>query len=472
MNKIYPSKNSKKLDKQQNHNKNSKELSCSTNRIKKSPHCDTNGIPSNSVSDEMEILKNSKKTGLEDVLFTPREILLNNIKNIFKREFPNICLSDFDISRIIYDNQKFIKDDFLHARKVSGNLRPDLLVLMKTIYNIQSLTIYDEKLKKMVITSQILNRIKKDVRKTVVDFIFSNPYDIMYVKQDNRTKFQKDTNFWRPEFELFLDLWYAASLNYKRPITIRTFQKKIGNPAFSTPTKIGLCNTKYFYKLFKKLPHIFPNISQDDLKQLHDNLKKYIKIRNLSEVYHDYSIYWDDEVTKKAQITILLLRDLGLEILTLETIPSISFNKCLDLHDSSKYQRHHIFSNDKCSIDPKRLVLSVLNTHTSLEGLTNIIIDLITVRIKWNDFCPQFYLNNINNAQLLWKEFLKRRNDIINNSIEYFFRTYYPDVVNRFYNNVPNDLLEFEIKQVIQDWIKDGNPKPILPKYLDNLLIE
>lgn len=152
-------------------------------------------------------------------------------------------------------------------------------------------------------------------------------------------------------------------------------------------------------------------------------------------------------------------------------IPSISFNKCFDLHDSSKYQRHHIFTNDKDSIDPNRLVLSVLNTHTSLEGLTDIIIDLITVRIKWNDFCPQFYLNNNTNAQLLWKEFLKRRNDIIDNGIEYFFRTYYPDVVDRFYNDVPNDLLEFEIKQVIQDWIKDGNPKPILPKYLDNLLI-
>ncbi|KPK32393.1 MAG: hypothetical protein AMS24_04315 [Chlamydiae bacterium SM23_39] len=471
MNKINPSKKSEKLEDQQIPNLDSEKLFCSINHIKKSPHCNANGIPSNSVLDEIEILKDSKKTRLEDVLYTPREILLNNIKDIFKKEFPNICLSDFDISMIIYNNQKFIKDDFLHARKVNGNLRPDLLVLMKIIYNIQSLTIDDEKLKKMVITSQILNRIKRDVRNTVIDFIFSNPYDIKYIKEDNRVKFQKDTNFWRPEFELFLDLWYSASLNYRGPITIRTFQKRIGNPAFSTPTKIGICNTKYFYKLFKKLPHIFPKISQDDLKLLHDNLKKYIKIRNLSEVYHDYSIYWDDEVTKKAQITILLLRDSGVEILTLETIPSISFNKYLDLHDSSKYQRHHIFTNDKDSIDPNRLVLSVLNTHTSLEGLTNIIIDLITERIKWNDFCPHFYLNNINNAQLLWKEFLKRRNDITDYGIEYFFRTYYPDVVNRFYNNVPNDLLEFEIKQVIQDWIKDGNPKPILPKYLENLLI-
>ena len=406
--------------------------------------------------------------------FSPREELINNISGVFENEFPDIDFSDFDVSRIIYNNHKFIKDDFLHSRKIKGNSRPDLLVLMKIIYHIQNLEINDlVNLKKLrVLTPLTIMRIKKDIRKIILSFIFRNPYSIKYIKQDNRTKFQRDTYFWKPEFELFLDLWYAASLNYKEPITIKTFQQKIGNPAFSTPTKIGKCNTKYFYKLFKKLPYMFPQISQDDLKQVHNNVKKYIKIRNLSEVYKDYSIYWDDEITKKAQITILILRDLGLEILTLEKILSISFNKNLDLHDSRKYQRHHIFTNDKEKIDPNRLVLSVLNSHTSLEGLQDLIIDLINERINWNDNCHQFYLNNIKNAQLLWKEFLKRQNDIIYNGVEYFFRTHYPDVVNRFYNDVPIDQLEFVIRQVIQDWVKDGNPIPVLPKYLHNLLIQ
>lgn len=406
--------------------------------------------------------------------FSPREELINNISGVFENEFPDIDFSDFDVSRIIYDNHKFLKDDFLHSRKIKANSRPDLLVLMKIIYHIQNLEINDlVNLKKLrVLTPLTIMRIKKDIRKIILSFIFRNPYSIKYIKQDNRTKFQRDTYFWKPEFELFLDLWYAASLNYKEPITIKTFQQKIGNPAFSTPTKIGKCNTKYFYKLFKKLPYMFPQISQDDLKQVHSNVKKYIKTRNLSEVYKDYSIYWDDEIIKKAQITILILRDLGLEILTLEKILSISFNKNLDLHDSRKYQRHHIFTNDKEKIDPNRLVLSVLNSHTSLEGLQDLIIDLINERINWNDDCPQFYLNNIKNAQLLWKEFLKRQNDIIYNGVEYFFRTYYPDVVNRFYNDVPIDQLEFVIRQVIQDWVKDGNPIPVLPKYLHNLLIQ
>ncbi|MFX0187126.1 MAG: hypothetical protein ACFE8A_05255 [Candidatus Hodarchaeota archaeon] len=399
---------------------------------------------------------------------SPREKLINNIRNVFEREFPDSQLSDFDISRIIYNDPKFIKDNFLHSRKIKRNSKPDLLVLMKIIYYIQSLSINDiAKFKKMKDnTTKILDNIKIDIRKIILDFIFDNPYSTKYIKQDNRTKHQRENNYWRPEFELFLDLWYAASLNNKEPITIKIFQQTIGNPAFSTPTKIGKCNPKYFYNLLKKMPSLFPQISLKDFKQVHRSVKNYIRIRNLRETYRNYSIYWEDELTKKGQITILLLRDLGVEVLTLKKIPSISFNKNLDLHDPIKYQRHHIFPNDKDSINPNRLVLAVLTSHTSLEGLTNLIISLIKDRIKSCDNIPQYYKNNIKNAQQLWNEFLKRRDIIKNMGIEYFFRTYYPDVVNRFYKNVPRGHLKLAIKQVIKNWLKDGNPEPVLPKYL------
>jgi len=75
---------------------------------------------------------------------TSREELINKIRNCIEKELPVIKLSDFELSRIIYDNQKFIKDDFLHARKIRTNSRPDLLVLMKIIYNIQNLDINNE----------------------------------------------------------------------------------------------------------------------------------------------------------------------------------------------------------------------------------------------------------------------------------------------------------------------------------------
>ncbi|MHA1456758.1 MAG: hypothetical protein ACTSR5_12380 [Promethearchaeota archaeon] len=344
---------------------------------------------------------------------------------------------------------------------------------MKIIYHIQRLEVCY--LKSIInienLFETVLKEIIVDVREEIINFIFENPYNIKYIKPDDRRKHQKDVNFWRPEFELFIDLWYATSLNYKKPITITFFHTKIGHPAFSTPTQIGKCNTKYFYKLFQNLHLLFPYISDEELIQIRKQSKKYIRTRHLSEIYKEYSIYWDDEFTKKAQITVLLLRDLGLDLLTLKKIPSISFNKNLDLHKRNKYQRHHIFLSDKDKIDPNRLVLAILSLHPCLEGLAYQVIELIKERIKWTEKCPDFYLKNIKNALELWKEFLKRKNDIISNGIEYFFRKYYPDVTNRFYYDVPVGQLEAAIKQMIQDWIRDGNSIPILPKFLHNRLM-
>ncbi len=163
---------------------------------------------------------------------------------------------------------------------------------------------------------------------------------------------------------------------------------------------------------------------------------------------------------------------MGIELITLEKITSISFNKNLDLHDSRKFQRHHIFLNDKDSIDPNRLVLAVLTTHTSLEGLSELINSLLKDRTSESDSCPLYYQNNLKDAKNLWNEYLKRRYDMKYKSIEFFFRTYYPDVVNRFYLHVPKGQLETKIKQIIEEWIKDGNPVPKLPKYLQNRLFK
>lgn len=82
---------------------------------------------------------------------------------------------------------------------------------------------------------------------------------------------------------------------------------------------------------------------------------------------------------------------------------------------------------------------------------------------RYRNICPFAFLCKF--------EFLKRRNDILNKGIEYFFRYYYPDVIERFYSDVPTGQLEIAITETIQDWIREGNPIPVLPEYLHDLLI-
>ena len=107
---------------------------------------------------------------------SPREQLINNIRGVFENEFPDIHFSDFDVSRIIYNNHKFIKDDFLHIRKIKTNSRPDLLVLMKIIYYVQNLEIHDlVNLKNNGVSTPLtLMKIKREIDVAICDFCENN----------------------------------------------------------------------------------------------------------------------------------------------------------------------------------------------------------------------------------------------------------------------------------------------------------
>ncbi len=201
------------------------------------------------------------------------------------------------------------------------------------------------------------------------------------------------------------------------------------------------------------------------------SFRKYIKVRGLKGTHHEYSIFWDDELTKKFHITILLLRDLGLDLLTLENIPSYSFSLDIDIHSPEKFQRHHIFPNDKASINPDRLVLAQIETHTRLEGFTNLIIRLIEERIKWNDTCPNYYMNQLVDSDQNWLEFKRRRDIIKKKGIESFFREIYPNVVNRFYKDVPVGSLESAIIKVIKRNSHHAETINLFPEYLKRKLL-
>ncbi|TFG13794.1 MAG: hypothetical protein EU535_04450 [Promethearchaeota archaeon] len=158
-----------------------------------------------------------------------------------------------------------------------------------------------------------------------------------------------------------------------------------------------------------------------------------------------------------------------MDILTLDIIPSISFSNNLYQNEQLKFQRHHIFPNNKDSLDPNKLVLTINKLHNNLEGCTNLIIKLLKERIKGVYIIPDYY-KNLENGYCLWQEFLNRRNDLRTKGIKYFFKTYYLDVINRFYKNIHEDKLELSIKELIKEWVNDGNPIPILPKIVQNQL--
>ncbi len=124
----------------------------------------------------------------------PRISLIDELRNTFRSVIFS-KISDYDLSRIIYEDPKFIKDNFLHNRKIKTKSRPDLLVLLKIIYFVRIKNTTDSFINKFGLNQRELINLKKKITKIVIDFIFSNPYRTKYIKPDKRAKFLKLVNF-------------------------------------------------------------------------------------------------------------------------------------------------------------------------------------------------------------------------------------------------------------------------------------
>ena len=126
--------------------------------------------------------------------------------------------------------------------------------------------------------------------------------------------------------------------------------------------------------MVKELDSILPSGAY---KRAFEYVLDYIKIRNLHptqpRIYHPS---WYTVSTLKFHIVMLIIRDLGLDILNLEPIEPIAFKKT-KIMESYTFERHHIFFNDKLSIDVNRLVLVMHTNHYELEGKTNLVLDLL-----------------------------------------------------------------------------------------------
>ena len=163
----------------------------------------------------------------------------------------------------------------------------------------------------------------------------------------------------------------------------------------------------------------------------------------------------------------LIIRDLGLDILNLRPIEPESFKNTHKM-DSLTYIRHHIYINDKMSIDVNRLALVMHKYHNNLEGKTNLVLDLIQRRINLTFDCPQYYKNNLRDWRKKWQKYLERRNFLIQNGIVNFIREYFTDddgnnyVFERFFNNVPKGNIEQEIRNLMHEWNNKNRPTPIL----------
>jgi len=392
----------------------------------------------------------------------------NNIKEIIKLYFPNARIFDTDISRLFFIRARALKDSHLKGDFKFRML--ELSTLFSFIFKIRFLTKeqFINKIRDIEFVDEIiLQNIKTDIENFIEEFIFANPFDIKYIGD----KFNSGTKHLKPEYDLTLNIWMELSIAKKEPILIKHGRKMLKYETFGRINRFGEKEKGNVYSwvgLMKMLKELIKFIPSSSYSRIFEQVWRYIELRclypALPRVYHPS---WYTLSTVKFHVIILIIRDLGLDILNLRPIEPESFKNTHKM-DSLTYIRHHIYINDKMSIDVNRLALVMHKHHNNLEGKINLVLDLIQRRIDLTFDCPQYYKNNLRDWRKKWQKYLERRCFLVQNGIVNFIRKNFTDddgnnyIFERFFNNVPKDNIEQEIRIVMQKWIEKNRPAPIL----------
>jgi len=396
----------------------------------------------------------------------------NNIKGIIKNHFPNARVFDTDISRLFFERARALKDSHLKGNYKYRKL--ELSTLFNFIYKIRTVTTEEfANFFTDIITVDVdtLQIIRFEVENFIEEFIFANPFDVKYIGDSHN----KGTRYFKPEYELTLSIWFEMSKAKKKPILLKNARKLLKYQTFGRINRFGQPDRGKVYSwigLMNMLKELVKLVPYSSYSKIFKEVWDYINIRNLylilPRVYHPS---WYTISTIKFHIITLIIRDLGLDILTLEPIKSESFKKTHRM-DSFTYERHHIFVNDKMSIDVNRLALVMHTNHYNLEGKSNLVLDLIRRRINLTFDCPQYYKKNIIDWRDKWQHYLQRRTFLIQNGIVNFINEYFTDdngnnyIFERFFSNIPKDNIEQDIKNLMLEWINKHRPAPILNSHI------
>ncbi|MEE9378507.1 MAG: hypothetical protein V3V33_10785 [Candidatus Lokiarchaeia archaeon] len=406
-----------------------------------------------------ESIKNHKRELIDDII-----IIINEI-------FPRIKIFDIDVSRILSDNNKnWIKDYFI--KNIRIDKRPESSTLISAIYHLRNLDINKliERIKNITFANECqLSNLKQTIESKLIEFIFHNKYKVKHIDDSHPS----GTDYFRPEFELTLEISIIVSLAKKKFNEIKKVRRFLKFEGFGYLTKVRQHSWESLLMILNNLRDLIP---VHLYRKAFETVWKYIETRDIQPILpSEYHPNWDDEDMKKFHIIITLIRDLGLGILNLEPLPTESFKK-LSYNEWFTFIRHHIYLNDKYSIDVNRIVLIILSWHALHEQKTNIILNLMKDRCNLVLECPKYYKENVEDWKVNWQEYLKRRNYLIEYGIENFIRKYFTDkngnnyLINRFFKNATFGHIEQEIIFLMQKWIEKNRPAPILNTYILNRL--
>ncbi len=365
----------------------------------------------------------------------PRLDLVNNLVKIFGLKDHN------QLSRILFNDAEALRVRYLDKFKIYENMQITHLW----------------RLKLAILKTSVSNLIRTEACDCIDQFIFSNPLLTDYIKEGN----SRGTLYFKPEYDLIWTIWRYANEG-PHPEIGRDMNKiglEIDARNFANVLTMGRILN------FRSVQNIMNAALFSDLFSISDSYKvvdaclEYIKARRLKGI-SDYDPSWSYESTKGFHFLILLLRDLGIDLYNLEKIKDEGFVTPAGTDWYTAF-RHHLFSGDKLSIDPNRLALTFELIHMALEGQWDLLLNLLEQRLENPFECPDYY-RMLPNWEVLWDEYTSRYQYLMEFGLENFLNKYYPKFLERYFSNIPVGQLDQHVAQLIQSWVDQGNPIPII----------
>ncbi|TKJ19162.1 MAG: hypothetical protein CEE43_16400 [Promethearchaeota archaeon Loki_b32] len=372
------------------------------------------------------------------------------------------------LTKIFYN-----KNSRVGVFSASGHEYINLYKLFELLYLNEKITV--SKLRQLGISEAnefSVQRLKESIKKIVKSFIFGNPFERKYIHARS-SYIRRSASYFAPEYDLCSELYIAFSKENNRPLSHKEFAERLGGhfgflfaraaSPMSWRTLTSLIGE--FKGNFYQIGTLRKEFTGENYRRASSAIREYLSRREVTASKKEYNQDWLNPDVIDFHIIALLLRDLGIGIGSLEKIDSISFK--ISLRDRFKFERHHIFKNDKKSIDPNRIVLVLKGLHPYLENLdAKLINTLIDQMLDWSsDSCPDYYKNSYPDTwREQWAEVIDRRNFIKKEGVGRFLLDFYPDVIERvFGSNVAARTIELGIRGMIHSWIQKYNTIPKLP---------
>jgi len=151
-----------------------------------------------------------------------RREFFNDLKEIIKKHFPNIRITDRDLSRLFFKRERALSD--AHLKGDHKYRRLELSTLFSFIYKMRFLTTdeFTNSIKDVWdIDKETLNKINTEFETYIEEFIFTNPFDIKYIGD----KFKSGTRHLKPEYNLTFRVWFELSKAKKKTSSLKTCTK-------------------------------------------------------------------------------------------------------------------------------------------------------------------------------------------------------------------------------------------------------